>query len=146
MSLQGLAFGMLKSHGTGVKFLRGSGFVIGRSVNSRRETRWSAPSYFTIDIRGLPPAFRSACSNLLIKHGQGCRASVSVITFLEQMHLMMVLPGGAARDSASQLAHETIASAATIFFGACAADMKQVHLVMVLPARTHCEHGNKAML
>ena len=49
---------MLKSTGTGVKFLRGSGFMIGRSVNSRRETRWSAPSYFHMDIRGLPPSFR----------------------------------------------------------------------------------------
>jgi hypothetical protein len=61
--LQGLAFGMLKSTGTGVKFLRGSGFMIGRSVNSRRETRWSAPSYFHMDIRGLPPSFRGACSD-----------------------------------------------------------------------------------
>jgi hypothetical protein len=59
--LQGLAFGMLKSTGTGVKFLRGSGFLIGRSVNSRRETRWSAPSYFHMDIRGLPPQFRGVC-------------------------------------------------------------------------------------
>ena len=59
-SIQGLAFGMLKTTGTGVKFLRGSGFLIGRSVNSRRETRWSAPSYFHMDIRGLPPQFRGA--------------------------------------------------------------------------------------
>lgn len=49
---------MLKATGTGVKFFRGSGFVIGRSVNSRRETRWSAPSYFTLEIRGLPPRCR----------------------------------------------------------------------------------------
>ena len=65
-ALQGLAFGMLKSTGTGVKFLRGSGFVIGRSVNSRRETRWSAPSYFHMDIRGLPPSFRGLSLDSLV--------------------------------------------------------------------------------
>jgi len=66
---KGLAFGMLHSHGRGVKILRGSGFVIGRCPNHRREMRWSAPSYFTIDIRSLPPHLAS----------------------MEQVHLVIVL-------------------------------------------------------
>lgn len=67
---KGLAVAMLKGHGGAVKFLRGSGFVLGRCRNSRREATWSAPLYFTIDIRNLP------------RH----------LAAMEQVHMAIVIP------------------------------------------------------
>ena len=49
---------MLKRSGKGIVFFKGTGFVIGKTVNSRRETVWSAPSYFDMVLHGLGPRFR----------------------------------------------------------------------------------------
>ena len=56
---------MLKRIGKGIAFFEGSGFVIGKSLNARRETEWSAPSYFDMKLRGLGPPFRGAALRLL---------------------------------------------------------------------------------
>jgi len=57
--LQGLGFAMLKRTGKGgMAPFKGSGFVTGRTVNARRETEWSAPTYFDMTIYGLGPPFR----------------------------------------------------------------------------------------
>ena len=62
MWLQGLAFVMLKRIGKGLAYFEGTGFVIGKSLNARRETEWSAPSYFEMKLRGIGPPFRGASS------------------------------------------------------------------------------------
>ena len=56
---QGLAFAMLKRTGKGgMAPFKGTGFFTGRTVNARRETEWSAPSYFDMCVYGLGPPFR----------------------------------------------------------------------------------------
>ena len=58
-ALQGLVFAMLKRTGKGgMAPFKGTGFVTGRTVNVRRETEWSAPTYFDMTIYGLGPPFR----------------------------------------------------------------------------------------
>ena len=67
--LQGLGFAMLKRTGKGgMAPFKGSGFVTGRTVNARRETEWSAPTYFDMTIYGLGPPFRGDATHYANTH------------------------------------------------------------------------------
>ena len=91
---QGLAFAMLKRTGKGgMAPFKGTGFVTGRTVNARRETEWSAPSYFDMAVYGLGPPFRgepwcyprlavSRRCSLVMDSGSGCKPSVGTYSMV----------------------------------------------------------------
>ena len=77
-SVQGLAFAMLKRTGKGgVAPFKGTGFVTGRTVNARRETEWSAPTYFDMTVYSLGPPFRGGRPVLVDQPGITCVAGPS---------------------------------------------------------------------